>query len=265
MTVAVSLTAPQFSSTFRSVSEAAHRAESLGFDGMFLFDHLIPLDDPSRPILELVSTLGAVAASTERISVGSLVMRAPLRAAALSAAVTRTVGMIAPERTIIGLGAGDSMSADEDRRYGRSSQTLDERLGAVSATLAASEGGGVRRWVGGHHPRILELAATADGWNGWATDRTQLEACIARLPAGTDGFTISWGGSVVMGRDPVDLDTVLQERDGRGGTIVGTSTQVRDHLRSLADVGVDHFVLSVLPHDAGRLEHFAEAVLGKVG
>ncbi len=264
MTVAVSLTAPQFSSTLRPVSEAARDAEDLGFDGLFLFDHLIPLDDASRPVLELAATLGAVAASTQRISVGSLVMRAPLRGATLSAAAARTLGMIAPGRAIIGLGAGDSLSADEDRRHGRSTQTLDERLEVVAATLALSGNADVQRWVGGLHPRILELAATGDGWNGWAVDRSRLVDAIARLPVGREGYTVSWGGSVVMGRDLADLDAILQERGGRGGTITGTDVQVRAHLRSLVDTGVDHLVLSVLPNRSDRWESFAQAVLGKV-
>lgn len=264
MTAAVSLTAPQFSSTFRPVGEAARHAEDLGFDGFFLFDHLIPLDEPSRPVLELAATLGAVAAATERISIGSLVMRAPLRGATLSAAAARTVGMIAPGRAIIGLGAGDSFTADEDHRYGRRTQTLDERLEVVAETLAASEDAGVQRWVGGLHPRILELAATGDGWNGWEVDRSRLVDAIPRLPAGRAGYTVSWGGSVVMGRDRGDLDAILQERGGRGGTITGTDVQVRAHLRSLVDAGVDHLVLSVLPNRPERWESFAQAVLGKV-
>ena len=45
--------------------DAARRAEELGLDGVFVFDHLWPLGAPERPALSAFPVLGAVAAATE--------------------------------------------------------------------------------------------------------------------------------------------------------------------------------------------------------
>ena len=76
MTPPVSVTLPQFHPDGTPLVDAARRAEALGFTGVFLFDHLYPLDGPKRPVVELFAALGAVAAATSLLRVGSLVARA---------------------------------------------------------------------------------------------------------------------------------------------------------------------------------------------
>lgn len=57
------------------VLAAARRAEEAGFDGVYLGDHLLH----PHPLLESVVTLSAVAAVTERVSLGPCVLLAGLR------------------------------------------------------------------------------------------------------------------------------------------------------------------------------------------
>lgn len=261
MTVRLSITAPQFSSTIEPVLEAARFVEEAGLDGLFLFDHLIPLGDPQRPVLELAATLGAVAASTSTILIGTLVLRAPLRGPEISAAVARTAAAVAGPRLVVGLGAGDRMSADEAHRYGGTHDSLPARVAAVRSTLEVLEGTGVTTWLGGTHERILALAPQADGWNGWALQAERMRDVAARLHADRPGLEISWGGSVVVGRDRTDLDDVLSLRQGRGGDVTGTPDQVAAQLTALVEAGTRHFIVSVLPNTRRRWEIFARSVL----
>ncbi|HEV8064481.1 MAG TPA: hypothetical protein VGP46_06600, partial [Acidimicrobiales bacterium] len=61
------MTLPTFARQARRALEAAAEAESLGLHGVFMFDHLWPIGDPTRPSLSLYPTLGAVVAGTERV------------------------------------------------------------------------------------------------------------------------------------------------------------------------------------------------------
>ena len=56
------LTLPQFNERPGPVVEACREAWSLGFGGVFVFDHLWPLGQPQRPALEGWTLLAALAA-----------------------------------------------------------------------------------------------------------------------------------------------------------------------------------------------------------
>jgi alkanesulfonate monooxygenase SsuD/methylene tetrahydromethanopterin reductase-like flavin-dependent oxidoreductase (luciferase family) len=261
VTFPVGLTAPQFGNTLEPVLRAAGIVESYGFAGLFFFDHLVPIGAPDRPVLELAGTIGAVAAATDQLTLGSLVMRAPMRGVGISTAIASTAATIAPGRFVLGLGAGDSMSADEDRRFGRTSDPLSERVQAVREVLEATSDRGFDRWIGGLHPRLLELMALAEGWNGWGVDVDRVPSMCLDIRRHNPTALITWGGSVVLGTDDRDLDAVAS---GRTGHIVGTPDRVASELLALRNAGVESLVLSVLPNVAQRWEMFAETVLPKL-
>jgi alkanesulfonate monooxygenase SsuD/methylene tetrahydromethanopterin reductase-like flavin-dependent oxidoreductase (luciferase family) len=254
----ISLTAPQFSDTFQPLARCAAFAEDSGFDGVFLFDHLVPIGDQRRPVLEMAAALGALAASTSRIGVGTLVMRAPMRGAEVSASVATAAAAVAGSRLIVGLGAGDRLSDDEDARYGAGAASFEARLAAVRETAAL-----IRRnapetpiWVGGLHPWVRELAGeVADGWNGWMIDADRFGAITRALPSRVDA---TWGGAVVVGRDADDVDSAVRLRGSAEGALVGTVPQIADELRRYVDCGAMHLVLSVLPNRLERWEVAAE-------
>ena len=60
----VGVTLPQFGDEADAALAAARRAEELGLDGVFCFDHLWPMGRPGRPALSPEPLLGAMAAST---------------------------------------------------------------------------------------------------------------------------------------------------------------------------------------------------------
>jgi alkanesulfonate monooxygenase SsuD/methylene tetrahydromethanopterin reductase-like flavin-dependent oxidoreductase (luciferase family) len=251
----VSLTAPQFAKRPDSILELARTMGSLGLTGMFVFDHLVPLGDPRRPVLEGASTLGAIAAvSTARV--GSLVTRASLRDPSITAGIAAALSAIAPGRSVLGLGAGDRMSDDEAVRFGMSRPGLTERIGLLEKTIELTRVAAptLPIWVGGRHPKVRSVAAShADGWNAWgATVEELITEAEALRDEARRPVAISWGGGVLLAPDQSSLDALVAARGGlealgAGGTTPGTPAQVVDHLASLATVA-DELVVSVLPN-----------------
>jgi len=91
--------------TFRddaAVLGAARRAEELGLDGVFVFDHLWPMGAPQRPALSAFPVLGAIAASTRRVCFGPLVARVGLVPVAVLVAELLSLDRMAPGRLIAG-------------------------------------------------------------------------------------------------------------------------------------------------------------------
>ncbi|PYM06636.1 MAG: LLM class F420-dependent oxidoreductase, partial [Candidatus Rokuibacteriota bacterium] len=74
------------------------RAEELGFESLWAWDHVILGVDPSFPILDAVGTLTAIAARTTRIRLGTGVLVLPLRNPTLAAKTLGTLDVISNGR-----------------------------------------------------------------------------------------------------------------------------------------------------------------------
>ena len=232
------------------MTEAAARAESLGFDGVFLFDHLFPLDGKDRPIVESFVALGSVVAATRNIRVGTLVLRVPMRSPQATARAVLTAQALSGGRVVCGLGAGDSLSRPEFDAYGIAFGTVEERLSKVSETIEAVRKGElpfsdrVPIWVGGISRPVQDLAArSADGWNVWAVTAEWLAERRRDAPV---AGTISWGGQVLLARDEADLAEAAARRGSTRGVLTGTVATLPEKLRQFTDAGIDEFVLSLL-------------------
>src|SRR5438128_5070598 len=117
--IKVGLILPLFSGDMSKVVTAARAAEDLGFDGVFAFDHFFPPGRaPDRPSLEVFTTLAAVAASTRRVALGTLVTRAILRPAGMVAKLASTIDLISGGRMILGIGTGDPIDLPEHHAFG---------------------------------------------------------------------------------------------------------------------------------------------------
>jgi len=94
---------------WREVSDMAQLAEDVGFDALWLVDHLLyKLDgeDEGRGVWEVWSLLSAIAAVTSRVELGTLVLAMGWRNPALLAKMVDTVEEISGGRLILGLGSG---------------------------------------------------------------------------------------------------------------------------------------------------------------
>ncbi len=255
----VSLTAPQFTGRWDDVTRAAKTAEALGFSGIFLFDHLVPLGSPDRPVFEMLSALGALAAETSTLRVGTLVMRVPLRGEQLSERVAATASALAPGRFILGVGAGDKLSRDEARRFGLSVGSLEDRVASVDSLirdLAAAQPS-IPIWVGGSHPAVLDVVRRrGTGWNGWAIPPNRFGEIAATVPG-----PATWGGPVVIGRDQTEAAALAGERSA----IVGDPARVAAELDEYLAEGADELVVSIIPNRPERWQLFADEVIPRLG
>jgi alkanesulfonate monooxygenase SsuD/methylene tetrahydromethanopterin reductase-like flavin-dependent oxidoreductase (luciferase family) len=233
------VTLPSFRDDASAIG-AAREAERLGFDGVFVFDHLWPMGQPQRPALSAMPLLGAVEAVTERIVVGSLVARIGLLSDELLVASLRSLDRIAPGRFVAGIGTGDSESAPENIAFGISYEHADRRIESLRWCASRLIGEGVNVWIGGgSRPGSLatalafELGATVNLW------QASVAAIAAVVERGLKDVT--WGG--VVGRPPgVPSDPSVEE--------------IARHLDSLAKAGVSWAVCVWPP----SIEKLAEAV-----
>jgi probable F420-dependent oxidoreductase len=110
------VTLPQIKRSWEEARAAALEFERLGFDSVWVCDHLYGVPMPNLPILEAWSELAAVAAVTSRVELGTLVTPPFFRNPAVLAKQVATIDQIAGGRTIVGLGAG--WFASEFEAYG---------------------------------------------------------------------------------------------------------------------------------------------------
>ena len=268
MNAPVSLTAPQFAYSPDASLDLARSIGPLGLTGVFVFDHLVPLGDARRPVLEGAATVGALAAASAG-RVGSLVTRATLRDPSITSAIGGALAAIAPGRSLLGLGAGDRMSDDEAIRYGMDRPGFSERIAILERTIELTRlaAPSLPIWVGGRHPRVRQVAAAgADGWNAWGASPEELtrEADQLRGEAGR-AIAVTWGGGVVLAPDQATLDAAVAARGGleaveAGGLTAGTPARIVDHLASLAAVA-DELVVSVLPNNPDNWQLLSKEVL----
>jgi len=93
---------------FSEIREIALLSEALGFDSIWLYDHLLYEDKKGRRvgIWECWSILSALAAFTRRVELGTLVACNSFRNPALQAKMAHTVNEISAGRLVLGVGAG---------------------------------------------------------------------------------------------------------------------------------------------------------------
>jgi alkanesulfonate monooxygenase SsuD/methylene tetrahydromethanopterin reductase-like flavin-dependent oxidoreductase (luciferase family) len=258
----VGLTLPSFREDPEGVFAVARAAETAGLDGVFAYDHLFRFaaDGTRRPALELTAMLGALAAETSTIAIGSLVARASLRPAATLAAALDTAARIAPGRVIVAIGSGDHESRAENESFGLEFGTMAHRVARLAEAIDALRNRAYPVWVGGPSTAVRELAAgRADGWNGWGGTVAEFAAGAAELAAiAPRPLTLSWGGLAVLADDDEAARTKA-ERLGVGGRdlAVGGPDRVVDHLAGYVGAGAEWIIVgpvdSADPDNARRL------------
>jgi probable F420-dependent oxidoreductase len=100
------VTLPQIKRTWEEARAAAQEFDQLGFDSLWVCDHVYGVPLPNLPILEAWSELAAVAAITENAKLGTLVTPPFFRNPAILAKQIATIDQISGGRVIAGLGAG---------------------------------------------------------------------------------------------------------------------------------------------------------------
>lgn len=212
----VGVTLPQFVDDASVAVTAAARAEQLGLDGVFCFDHLWPIGQRGRPAISMPPLLGAVAAATSTIHVGSLVARIGLVPDAVLIDTFASLERISGGRLIAGVGTGDSLSRQENDAYGVPFDSPEERRTSMALVARAVRALGIPVWVGGGRPSTTALAAEVGAavnlWEGTAVRVAELSGA---------GYEVTWGGP--LRGDPAAMAEQLRLLAGSGATwAVGT-------------------------------------------
>ena len=97
---------PQIKRTWAETRRAATGFEGMGFDSLWVNDHLYGPQSPAIPMLEAWSLIAALAAITEHVELGTLVTPMGMRNPALLGKMVATIDQIAGGRVIPGFGAG---------------------------------------------------------------------------------------------------------------------------------------------------------------
>ena len=256
----------------------AGAAEEAGLAGLALMDHLIQIPQVGRawdPIPEPWVTLGALAASTTRLQLGTLVTPVTFRAPGITAKAAATLSALAGGRTFVGVGAG--WWQREHTAYGLGFPSARERLDALERgieTMKALWAPGTKPYAGPRvslpettsYPRPVGDIPVLVGGGGDRTLRIAArlgDGCnVPSDDAGLAKLERYLGLVREQGRDPVDMHaTVLDlpllgaDRDDvwarverhRGRTAApafaarhhaGTATEHAARLSGLAERGV---------------------------
>lgn len=201
---------PQFDAGPAELLGAARLAEESGLDSVWVFDNLWGVPERDRPVLEAWTALAAVAAATTRITVGSLVLRTTVRNRRVLLSMAESLEMVAPGRTVIGLGIGDTRTREEQIAYSMKFPPGPERGAELERhlDLFAAELPQVPVWVGGGSSYVMKLIPRASGYNYWGTvEGFENHLDRARALAAGRPVEMSWGGPKI---DRPGLERLLE-------------------------------------------------------
>ena len=112
----------------------ARKADELGLDSIWLFDHFHTTPDPTdEPVFESYTTLAALAPQTSKVGLGHVVTCAGFRNPALLAKMISTMDVISGGRMTLGIGAG--WKEEEWNAYGYGFPDRKARLEQLEDTL----------------------------------------------------------------------------------------------------------------------------------
>ena len=271
-----------------TLREFAPRVEALGFDSLWVSDHVvIPRGYESRypynpsgqlgwtelPLLEPLSTLLFVAALTERVQLGTTVLVVPMRNPVLHAKVLATLDVLSGGRLVLGVGSGwmkeefDALSEPFERRGQRMEEYLEAmislwtkddptytgelyQVGNIACYPKPLQQPYPPLWIGGNTtPALKRAGRMGQAWHGAGSSPEQVEAAIPVIREAARN----------AGRDPESIEITV-----RTGYRMGDDDRMIPLLRRYQDLGVSHICIEVGFRDMGRayetLEHFAAKV-----
>ena len=216
------------------VAELAGRAERAGWDGFFVWDHLI-YRAPVEAVADPWVTLAAVATATRRLALGPLITPLPRRRPHKLARETVTLDRLSGGRLVLGVGIGSDRSGEFDReRFGEEDdprtrgRLLDDGLERLQAywdgEFAPPPVDRIPVWVAATWPnrRPLRRAARFDGL--FPVDLPGPEA-LAELGAEVRALRPSGGPFDLVVDIPAGTDPAPWEAAGATWCLTGFGSQ----------------------------------------
>ena len=255
----------------------ARAAEEVGFDSIWLGDHLLYRGDgrPERGPWDSWTMLAALAASTERVRLGPLVACAAFHPPGLLARMAASIDEVSGGRFVFGIGAGWNES--EFRAFGipfgeRASRfeeafgvvrrllggervTCDGRFSRVEdAVLLPRPARRLPLMIGSNGDRLLRVALPhVDAWNTWFADYgntpDRFHALNERITRVADEVGRPAGDVARSACVLVVVDPAARERPIAEGVVPldGPAGRIADELRAMAEAGADEVILVLSP------------------
>jgi alkanesulfonate monooxygenase SsuD/methylene tetrahydromethanopterin reductase-like flavin-dependent oxidoreductase (luciferase family) len=275
-----------------SAADFGRAAESVGFDSVWTGDHVVDHHDA-------IANLGALAAATTSMQIGTAVVVLPLRPAAITAKGILTAALVADgRRTILGAGPGGDVIADFDV-VGADPRTAgaysDEALEVIRRLWTGRKVSFSGRWnsftdvqirplpakrpeifIGGRSEVALRRALRfGDGYLPYLLDpaqaRRRFEKLVA-LNAGTrslSGFTFGIATFLVAGATSEHAASIAARTTGFGGVddmrlrrfyVLGSPEECHLRLRDYVLSGANHVLVGCSAGHPRQLDSYMETM-----
>jgi alkanesulfonate monooxygenase SsuD/methylene tetrahydromethanopterin reductase-like flavin-dependent oxidoreductase (luciferase family) len=279
---------PQMRLTFDAIARRAQVAETSGFRGIALMDHLVPPLAEGQPMHEAFVTAALIAARTEHLRVGHLVLCESFRHPVMLARESLALDHLSGGRFDLGIGSGSVIT--ELKPFGIPTlggrdrvRRLDETLQVVralwsgdpvdfdgafhhleGAALAPVPLGPIPIVVGGSGPMTMSVVARhADWWNLPVHQVDRLDDL--RLDAGAARVSVQEMVAFVDAEGNRGAVTELAHRRFSGfgyGLVIGDGDELVTHFAALSERGVERFYVWFADFAAeSTLERFGDRVI----
>ncbi|HEV8638133.1 MAG TPA: LLM class flavin-dependent oxidoreductase [Chloroflexota bacterium] len=273
--------------THADMLRLGQKAAALGFDSIWVPDHYFFERPPGMfsPYPEAWTLMTALAVTTERVQIGSMVLAAGFRHPALLAQMAGALQELCRGRLLLGLGAGNqpaehaAFGIDFERRVGR----FDEYLRILTGLL----GGETMTFQGRHYQlhdasllyrypkvplliaaggeRMMRLAARyADAFNaagggpggeGFRGKLAELQTACRAIGRDPSEIEVTFSATVVVLPDAAAAGRAVEviaakppaiaPDQVRAGYVIGTPDEVADGLLRRREWGAQHLVLGL--------------------
>jgi len=256
------------------IRRAAVRAEALGYDSVWVSDHVVVpranVGNFGETIFDPLITLGVVAGATSRVRLGTTVLIVPYRQAVVTAKMVSSLDALSGGRVVLGVGVGwmreeiELLGGNYDRRGAWSDEAIAVMRACWRDARTAHRGeffsfddvgvfpkpvrGDIPILVGGHTPRALRrVVERGDGWHAafisppaLGEDIARLREECARQKRPFDQLTISVRAGLSLRSAPLGSDRK---------PLQGSRDQIIADLTAYRDLGVGTILLETRYRD----------------
>jgi alkanesulfonate monooxygenase SsuD/methylene tetrahydromethanopterin reductase-like flavin-dependent oxidoreductase (luciferase family) len=266
-----------------AIVQQARLAEDVGFDSVWVMDHVF-IQRPGGRVLshEPLICLARVAAATSEIKFGTLVLNHAFRPTGQLARQASALADMSAGRFILGLGSGwhrpefDALGLPFDHRTSRLEAAVEPLQRLLKGQRVSFDGRWLRiadasiavtsppppLWIAAEGPRMLALAAKADGWNHayWGGDETKrFKSALSGLHRELD--------RIGRGREAVEVSASIACVPGgwhevKGGfredeVAVGPPEKIAEVIQDYTRAGAQHVILSLSPDPYAEIDPLA--------
>jgi probable F420-dependent oxidoreductase len=276
------------------IRHAAVRAEALGYDSVWVSDHVVVpranVANFGETIFDPLITLGVVAGATSRVRLGTTVLIVPYRQAVVTAKMVSSLDALSGGRVVLGVGAGwvAAESAMLGVPFAERGPMTDEYLRAMQELWTSSspsfagkyvqfgdlhfEPRPVQKphppiWVGGHSRAALRRTVEfGTAWHPINRSPAELRAGVAELARISRDRGRATPPALTLRNDVRILRSGESAPPSAhaGRVVAGEPAALVAQLAELAACGVEELVLEFLAADGGELDAqmaaFAERV-----